>query len=252
MSLMELVKRVTQKKLDAGKKPEEEQLNLPMGMGFNKVMTISPVVFALVDDSLVTPPNARENIINSISSLKNGHGDRIAYRGYVNNGENGQEQYLQVTSNADDFESIWFTTLHRHYPQTMEDMEAFMGKGYGSGEREFNISRGMLESLGFEQKVLDKVFKNMDNLVYSREIGSEDYVAPVSCVETRIDSTDQESGMEQKTNFMLYSRMLANNVKEFLWISLEAEQTRDGKTSNEVHVDFMVGLKVDNKRISII
>ena len=252
MSLIDFAKRFTKKKMEQTEEKTNPKLDIPMGIDFGKVMTISPVVFALIDDSLVTAPSSRENIVTSLSSLKNNYGERVAFRAYINTGDKGQEQYLQVTTHSDDFECIWFTTLHRHYPQSMEDMEAFMGKGYGNGEREFNISRGMLESVGFDQKVLDKVFKNMDNLTYSREIGEGDYVAPIDCREVRMDSADRESGMEQKTNFMLYSRMLDSNVKEFLWISLEAEQTKNGNSSNEVHVDFMVGLKVDNKRISII
>lgn len=252
MSLFDFTRRFTQKKIDQSEAKSSNAPVLPMGIGFGKVVTISPIVFALVDDSLVTAPSARENMINSISSLRNTHGERLAYRGYVNTGDKGQEQYLQVTSNADDFEAIWFTTLHRHYPQSREDLDAFMGKGYGSGASEFNISRAMLEGVGYDAKVLDNVFKNLDNITYSREMGEGEYVAPVSCVEVRKDSADSESGIEQKTSFMLYSRMLESNVKEFLWISLEAEQTRNGQTSEEVHVDFMVGLKVDSKRISII
>ena len=252
MALMELFKRVAQKKVDVLLDKKDVSLKLPMGLDFGKVINISPVVFALIDDSLVTPPSARQNIITSLSSLKDKQGDRIAYRAYVSNGDNGQEQYFQVTANPDNFEGIWFTTMHRHYPQTSEELAAFMGKGFGSGESEFNISRAMLESVGYESKVLDKVFKNMDNLTYSREIGEGDYVAPMSGLETRMDSADKEEGVEQKTNFMLYSRVLDNKEKEFLWISLEAEQTRNGITSNEVHVDFMVGLNVNKNRISII
>ncbi len=252
MSFFELAKRITKKQVDNISNTPDTALKLPMGMDFGKVMNISPVVFALVDDSLVSAPDSRQNIITSISSLKDMSGTRLAFRAYVSNGDANQEQYLQVTANPNDFEAIWFTTLHRHYPQTMEELEAFQGKGFGSGDTTFTLARELLESVGIEQKILDKVYKNEDNLVYSREFEGDDYVAPIKSVETRMDSADQTKGMEQKNNFMLYSRMLDNKEKEFLWISLEAETTRNGQISNEVHVDFMVGLAVNKNRISII
>ena len=251
MSIFSFTKKVIEKKVE---QQTPKAYSIPMGLDLGKVFTISPVVFALVDDSLVMPTDSRENIICAVSSLKAGNGARVGYRAYVKKGDSDTEpeQYLQVTSDEADFECIWFTRLHRHYPQTTEDMEAFMGKGYGSGEREFNISRGMLEGLGFDTKVLDNVYKNEDTLVYTREIGDADYVSPIEQLETRVDSKDCESGLTQKSSFMLYSRILANGTKEFLWISLEVEQSKNGVKSDEVHVDFMVGLKVDSNRIKVI
>lgn len=226
-----------------------QDIKIPHNFQLGSVVKVSPVVFALKpQESLVQPINTEVNV-SAISSLKNKHGERTSFRAYVEQ-EDDKDAFFQVTNNPNS-PIVWFTHLYRFYPQTQEDMDAFMGLGYGNGDKEFPFNKSMLMDANVPEHKIELLLGNEEQLVFTRMWGDSDYLEPILEYETKKTDISSEKGIAQECRTMLYCRQLSDDSIEYLLISLEAEESKDGKVSNEVHVDFMIGCDIDVNRISI-
>jgi hypothetical protein len=219
-------------------------------------MQQSPLLRAAADGSLITPPEPGDIRIVAVSQLKLRQSGGL-YRYYLDTGDmEGDEKFLQVYQNpqGEVAEVLYCTQLARVIPETADDQDAYTGAaGYGLGDPGYTLWREQLADM-LDAATLDTVFGAADRVDYTRDAGAPDaqFVKPFEGRETRIDDADGTHGLRQQMYFMPYVRTLADGGREYLLITTEIVESVDGDTNRRgIHVDFVIGIPVEQERIVI-
>jgi hypothetical protein len=242
---------------------EAQDEDLPLGArigGFLRLQK-SPFIRAISDGSLIDMPTDAQSIIKAISRVKLDLSGSL-YRYYLQTGDlqtgdaNEKEIFLQVyvDERGQVSEAIYCTQLTRLIPETEEDQQIFMGlAGYGLGDKRYSLWRFQLEELGYVESDLQVIFGGDETIDYARDAGDleQDFLAPFTGSEIRLDDALGQHGLQQEIYFMPYKREVKGHT-EYLFITTELVKSKNGNSNQrEIHVDFMIGLPVELERIVI-
>lgn len=245
-------------KLGATEAPRTDQ-GLPLGARIGSVIQLqqSPLLRAAGDGSLIALPDAGDKRIVAVSQIRLKQSGGL-YRYYLDTGDlDAKEKFLQVYQDAQGqvAEVMYCTQLARVIPETVEDQEAYMGlAGAGLGDRSYTLWRGQLGEVGLDEADLDLVFGQRDGVDYWRDAGdpNAEFVTPFSGTETRLDDASGRTGLRQEMVFMPYVRELRGGGKEYLLITTEIISSVNGDASKRgIHVDFVIGIPVEQQRVVI-
>ena len=245
-------------KLGGADAPRTDQ-DLPLGARIGSLVRLqqSPLLGALANGSLIALPDADDGRIVAVSQIRLKQTGGL-YRYYLDTGDgNEKEKFLQVYQNAQGkvAEVMYCTQLARVIPETVEDQEAYMGlANAGLGDRSYTLWRAQLGDIGLDEADLDLVFGKDEGLDYWRDAGSDDeeFIAPFSGTETRIDNPSGSLGLRQEMYFMPYMRQLRDGGSEYLLITTEVISSVNGDASKRgIHVDFVIGIPVAQERVVI-
>jgi hypothetical protein len=231
---------------------------VPLGARIGSVVQIqmSPIIRAQANGSLIAMPAAADTRILAVSQIRL-QPDTELYRLYLDKGDDAaDEKFLQVFCGDDGrvAEVLYCTQLARVIPETADDQDAYTGAaGYGLGDAGYTLWREQLaDMLGAQE--LATVFGESDRLDYTRDAGNPDaqFVAPFKGRETRIDDADGVHGLRQEMYFMPYVRTLADGSREYLLITTEIVESVDGNANRRgIHVDFVIGIPMEQERIVV-
>lgn len=237
--------------------------DLPLGARIGSVVSLQQggLLRATAAGSLVRAPAAADTRILAISRLKLNLAGKV-YRYYLDNGDDqADEKFLQVYVDAQGqvAEVLYCSQLARVIPETVEDQQAYTGEqGYGLGDRSYTLWRAQLDAqldqLGLDEADLDLVFGQDEGVDYQRDAGNADaeFVQPFTGSETRIDDAGGSGGLKQDLYYMPYARELDGAGTEFLLITTEILRSVNGDASKRgIHVDFVIGIPVEQERIVI-
>lgn len=236
--------------------PADQQLPLGARIGSLVSLQQSPLLRASAAGSLIRMPNGGDTRILAISRIKLNLSGKL-YRYYLDKGDEADEKFLQVYVNeqGDVAEILYCTQLARVVPETVEDQEAYTGEaGYGLGDRSYTLWRAQLGDYGLDQQDLDAAFGAEEGLEYLRDAGNPDadFVAPFEGSETRVDDSAGQSGLQQQMYLMPYVRELDGAGREFLLITTEILRSVNGDAGKRgIHVDFVIGIPVEQERVVI-
>lgn len=231
---------------------------LPLGAKIGGLINfqLTPFVRASGAGSLVTPPNNNESIIRAIGHVKLDFPGNI-YRYYMATGDEGpeKEKFLQVVVDESGvvIETMYCSRITRFIPETVDDQNAFTGEGgAGLGQLTYTLWKDQLTDCGFAQSDLALALGDSDQIDFTRETGSGEFVAPFNGTEIRIDDAQGIHGVEEKIWFTPYVRVMSDGNQEHLLITTSVVNSRDGDAGQRsIHVDFMVGIILEKERISI-
>jgi len=234
----------------------DEGVPLDARIGSVVQMQQSPIIRAQANGSLIATPAAGDTRILALSQMRL-QPDTELYRIYLDKGdEDAKEKFLQVFCGDDGkvAEILYCTQLARVIPETADDQDAYTGQaGYGLGDQGYTLWREQLaDTLG--EAELASVFGDSDRLDYVRDAGgsSAAFVKPFEGREIRIDDAKGVHGLRQEIYFMPYVRELAGGGREYLLITTEIIESVDGDTSKRgIHVDFVIGIPMEQERIVI-
>lgn len=232
--------------------------DVPLGARIGSVVQIqmSPVIRAQTNGSLVAMPAAADTRILAVSQIRL-QPETELYRLYLDKGDDAaDEKFLQVFCGDDGkvAEVLYCTQLARIIPETADDQDAYTGMaGYGLGDEGYTLWREQLaDMLGAAE--LATVFGESDRVDYTRDAGAPDkqFVTPFKGRETRIDDAAGQRGLRQDMYFMPYVRQLADGSREYLLITTEIVESVDGDANRRgIHVDFVIGIPMEQERIVI-
>jgi hypothetical protein len=229
---------------------------LPLGARIGSVVGIqqSPLLRAVTDGSLIALPDADDTRIVAVSQIKLKQAGGL-YRYYLETGDrDDKEKFLQVYQNASGevSEIMYCTQLARVVPETVEDQEAYTGQsGSGLGDRSYTLWREQLDDANLD---LALIFGASEGLDYWRDAGDQQaqFVPPFTGTETRLDDAGGNTGLRQEMYFMPYVRQLRGGGNEYLLITTEIIHSVNGDRSKRgIHVDFVIGIPVEQQRIVI-
>lgn len=216
----------------------------------------SPVIRAQANGSLIAMPAPGDTRILAVSQMRL-QPDTELYRLYLDKGdEDAKEKFLQVFCGDDGkvAEILYCTQLARVVPETADDQDAYTGQaGHGLGDPGYTLWREQLADMLGEPE-LAAVFGDGERLDYVRDAGgsSAGFVQPFHGREIRIDDAQGVHGLRQELYFMPYVRELAGGGREYLLITTEIIESVDGDTSKRgIHVDFVIGIPMEQERIVI-
>lgn len=239
--------------------PQPEDRGLPLAARIGSLVEVqaSPLLRANANGSLVALPEAEDRRILAISQFKLSMAGRL-YRYYLAKGdEDEREKFLQlyVDEHGEVKEILYCTQLVRFIPTTAEDQDAFTGAdGCGLGDLQFSLWRSQLEESGADSAVLATAFGEQEALDFERDVGDPNagFVPPFTGTETRIDEASGMQGLKQELYFMPYARQLGDGSKEYLLVTTEILQSVNGDARKRgIHVDFVVGIPVEQERLVI-
>ena len=150
-------------------------------------------------------------------------------------------------------------TIANFDPETAEDQDAYTGvAGYGLGDQVYTLWREQLADMLSEAE-LAGVFGDSGRLDYVRDAGIRGpggadaaFVQPFKGREIRIDDAQGVHGLRQELYFMPYVRALAGGGREYLLITTEIIESVDGDTGKRgIHVDFVIGIPLEQERVVI-
>jgi hypothetical protein len=231
---------------------------VPLGARIGSVvqMQVSPIVRAQANGSLIAMPAAGDTRILAVSQMRL-QPDVELYRLYLDKGDDdADEKFLQVFCGDDGkvAEVLYCTQLARVIPETADDQDAYMGAaGCGLGDPSYTLWREQLADM-VDAATLESVFGAADRVDYARDAGAPDaqFVTPFKGRETRIDDAAGMRGLRQEIYFMPYVRSLADGTREYLLITTEIVESVDGDAGKRgIHVDFVIGIPVEQERIVI-
>ena len=239
----------------------DEGVPLDARIGSVVQMQQSPIIRAQANGSLIAMPAAGDTRILAVSQMRL-QPATFLYRLYLDKGdEDAKEKFLQVFCGDDGkvAEILYCTQLARVIPETADDQDAYTGQaGYGLGDQGYTLWREQLaDTLG--EAELAAVFGDGDRLDYVRDAGvrasggpNAAFVQPFTGREIRIDDPRGVHGLRQEIYFMPYVRELAGGGREYLLITTEIIESVDGDTSKRgIHVDFVIGIPMEQERIVI-
>lgn len=245
-------------KLGAATPPRADQ-DLPLGARIGSLLTLqqTPLIRAGADGSLIVPPEAADCRILAVSQLcLNLAGSLFRY--YLATGDqDGNEKFLQLYLDPQGrlAEVMYCTQLARVIPESVADQQAYTGElGAGLGERSYSLWRAQLSDAGWDPQALALVFGDGEELAYWRDGGDPQaaFVAPYTGTETRLDDADGRLGLRQELHFMPYARRLRGGGSESLLITTEIVHSVNGDASRRgIHVDFVIGIPLEQERIVI-
>lgn len=230
--------------------------NLPLGARIGSVVGIqqSPLLRAAGAGSLIALPAADDTRIVAVSQIQLKQSGGL-YRYYLETGDrDDQEKFLQVYQDASGevSEIMYCTQLARVIPESAEDQDAYTGRaGAGLGDRSYTLWREQLSDMDLD---LDLIFGASDGLDYWRDAGDPEvaYMPPFTGTEVRLDDASGHTGLRQDMYFMPYVRELRGGGHEYLLITTEIIHSVNGDGSKRgIHVDFVIGIPVEQQRIVI-
>jgi hypothetical protein len=234
----------------------DEGVPLDARIGSVVQMQASPIIRAQANGSLIAMLDAGDTRILAVSQLRL-QPDTELYRLYLDKGdEDAKEKFLQVFCGDDGkvAEIQYCTQLARIIPETADDQDAYTGQaGYGLGDQSYTLWREQLADM-LDDATLASVFGDSDRIDYVRDAGGRDaaFVQPFKGRETRIDDAQGIHGLRQEMYFMPYVRELAGGGREYLLITTEIIESVDGDAAKRgIHVDFVIGIPVEQERIVI-
>lgn len=242
-------------KLAANDAPRTDS-DLPLGARIGSVVGIqqSPLLRAVADGSLISLPDADDTRIVAVSQIKLKQSGGL-YRYYLETGDrDDKEKFLQVYQDASGAvsEIMYCTQLARVIPETVEDQEAYTGQsGCGLGDRSYTLWRDQLADASLD---LELIFGTGEGLDFWRDAGDPQasFVPPFTGTETRLDDAGGNTGLRQEMYFMPYVRQLRGGSNEYLLITTEIIHSVNGDRGKRgIHVDFVVGIPVEQQRIVI-
>jgi hypothetical protein len=231
---------------------------VPLGARIGSVVQLqcSPIIRAQANGSLIGMPDAGDTRILAVSQIRLVP-DTELYRLYLDKGDDdAKEKFLQVFCGDDGkvAEVLYCTQLARVIPETADDQDAYTGAaGYGLGDAGYTLWREQLADM-LDDATLATVFGAADRLDYTRDAGATDaaFVAPFKGREVRIDDAAGVHGLRQEMFFMPYVRALPDGGREYLLITTEIVESVDGDANRRgIHVDFVVGIPMEQERIVI-
>jgi hypothetical protein len=232
--------------------------DVPLGARIGSVVQIqmSPIIRAQTNGSLIAMPAAADTRILAVSQIRL-QPETELYRLYLDKGDDAaDEKFLQVFCGDDGkvAEVLYCTQLARIVPETADDQDAYTGgAGYGLGDAGYTLWREQLaDMLGAQE--LATVFGESDRVDYTRDAGGAEaqFVTPFKGRETRIDDAAGQHGLRQDMYFMPYVRQLADGSREYLLITTEIVESVDGDANKRgIHVDFVIGIPMEQERIVI-
>lgn len=230
-------------------KRSTQDSGLPLGGrigGYAKVDEAA-IFTATVLGSFVIAPSIGEAKITAISRVRlDGWPDEMGmFRYYLAKGDDGdKERFIQVvTRNGVVSEVVYFTSLTRLYPDSVDGLRYYSGElgdeGIGGTEWVFTRDdlKGLLTDAQFNDLPADKA-----EIAWNRAVGSGDHVLPVRGMENRIDDAVGDMGLRQELYIMPHERVLEGGLVEHLLVSLEVVKSHNGEPEKDVHVDFMIGI----------
>jgi hypothetical protein len=239
-----------------GEKRMDDGVPLDARIGSVVQMQASPVIRAQANGSLIGMPDASDTRILAVSQLRLQPATEL-YRLYLDKGdEDAKEKFLQVFCGDDGTvaDILYCTQLARIVPETADDQDAYTGQaGYGLGDQSYTLWREQLADM-LDEPTLATVFGDSDRLDYARDAGGRDaaFVQPFKGREIRIDDAQGVHGLRQEMYFMPYVRQLAGGGREYLLITTEIIESVDGDSAKRgIHVDFVIGIPVEQERIVI-
>lgn len=238
--------------------PEDQRLPLNARIGSMVTIQQGPLLRANTSGSLIALPQASDFRILAISRLKLNLSGKV-YRYYLDKGDDqADEKFLQVYVDAQGnvAEVMYCTQLARVIPETVEDQEAYTGeRGYGLGDRSYTLWRNQLGDYGLDEQDLNLVFGADEGIDFQRDAGDPgaEWVQPYQGGETRIDDAAGREGLQQDVYYMPYVRDLRGGAgPEFLLITTEIIRSVNGDSGKRgIHVDFVIGIPVEQERIVI-
>lgn len=244
--------------VDSINKESRADDDLPMGAKIGSLLNIQLAPFLQASDagSLITEPTDSDCIIKSIGHVKLDFPGNI-YRYYLSTGDvgNEDEKFLQVIINDQNevIETMYCSRIVRYIPETEDEQNAFTGEwGVGLGQLTYTLWNDQLSDCGIVESKITHALNGAEQLNFTREIGTGDFVRPFDGTEVRIDDAQGIHGVEEKIWFSPYARSLTNGSSEHLLITTSVVNSRDGDNSKRsIHVDFMVGIIIEKERISI-
>lgn len=232
----------------------DEGVPLDARIGSVVQLQASPIIRAQANGSLVKMPDAGDARILAVSQMRLEPRTEL-YRLYLDKGdEDAKEKFLQLFC-ADDgkvAEILYCTQLARVIPETADDQDAYTGQaGYGLGDAGYTLWREQLADM-LDEASLATVFGDSERLDYARDAGGDAFVQPFKGREIRIDDARGVHGLRQELYFMPYVRALADGGREYLLITTEVIESVDGDSSKRgIHVDFVIGIPMEQERIVI-
>lgn len=242
-------------KLVANEAPRTDG-DLPLGARIGSVVGIqqSPLLRAAGAGSLIALPDASDTRIVAVSQIRLKQSGGL-YRYYLETGDrDDKEKFLQVYQNASGevSEIMYCTQLARVIPETAADQDAYTGQsGAGLGDRSYTLWRQQLDHLDLD---LDLIFGASDGLDFWRDAGDPEtpFMPPFTGTEVRLDDASGSNGLRQDMYFMPYVRELSSGGHEYLLITTEVIHSVNGDPSKRgIHVDFVIGIPVEQQRIVI-
>lgn len=216
----------------------------------------SPVIRAQANGSLIAMPDAGDTRVLAVSQMRL-QPDTELYRLYLDKGdEDAKEKFLQIFCGDDGkvAEILYCTQLARVIPETADDQDAYTGQaGQGLGDAGYTLWREQLADM-LNAAELASVFGDGERIDYARDAGSPGaaFVQPFKGREIRIDDARGAQGLRQEMYFMPYVRELAGGGREYLLITTEIIESVDGDSSKRgIHVDFVIGIPMEQERIVI-
>jgi Protein of unknown function (DUF2491) len=232
--------------------------DLPLGARIGSLVTLqqSPLIRASSNGSLIAMPAAGDTRIVAVSQVRLNMAGGL-FRYYMATGDtDGKEKFIQLFRDGQGqiAEIMYCTQLARIIPETAEDQDAYTGAaGSGLGDPSYTLWREQLADQ-FDEADLAAIFGDSDHLDYRRDAGDghADFVAPFTGSEIRIDDAAGAHGLQQELYFMPYVRDLQDGSHEYLLITTEIVNSVDGDTSRRaIHVDFVIGIPVEQARLTI-
>jgi hypothetical protein len=216
----------------------------------------SPVIRAQANGSLIAMPDAGDTRVLAVSQMRLQPATEL-YRLYLDKGDvDAKEKFLQIFCGDDGkvAEILYCTQLARVIPETADDQDAYTGQaGHGLGDAGYTLWREQLADM-LNAAELASVFGDGERIDYVRDAGSPDtaFVQPFKGREIRIDDAQGAHGLRQEMFFMPYVRQLAGGGREYLLITTEIIESVDGDAAKRgIHVDFVIGIPVEQERIVI-
>lgn len=260
MSIIELGKRIAQKHLAqrSQERLERQDEGLPYGARIGSLLEVPRSSFALLEGSLLTVPGSAQAAIEAVSRIRvDSDASLELWRLYTHTGEpsTGKGQaFLQVlTRQGAPVEAVFYQQLLRLIPATEEEQSAYQGHGYGLGSLEYCLGRDLLSKCELDEKQINTLLGARRVLVFARDTPvNSPYIHPYTATENRLDEPFGMKGQRQRMVFMPYARALGDDQSESLFISFNVVQTRDGRVSPAVHVDFSVGLALEPQKLKVL
>jgi hypothetical protein len=251
------VRGIAEKKgVAEGEARMDEGVPLDARIGSVVQLQASPIIRAQANGSLIGMPDAGDTRILAVSQMRLQPATEL-YRLYLDKGdEDAQEKFLQVFCGDDGkvAEILYCTQLARVIPETADDQDAYTGQaGYGLGDAGYTLWREQLADT-LDAATIATAFGDSERLDYVRDAGGPDatFVQPFKGREIRIDDARGVHGLRQEMYFMPYVRALAGGGREYLLITTEIIESVDGdSTKRGIHVDFVIGIPVEQERIVI-
>jgi len=238
---------------------EQQDLGLPMQARIGSLVSLqlSPLLRANTSGSLIALPDEADTRIVAISQMQLTMSGRL-YRYYLATGDNeGEEKFLQLyaDSQGEVKEILYCSGLVRVVPESTADQDVYTGtKGSGLGDRNYSVWREQLRQVGLEESTLELAFGSEEAIDYQRDAGdaNEDFVPPYTGTETRLDDAQGMNGLKQQLYYMPYVRELREGGKEYLLVTTEIVQSVKGDARKRgIHVDFVVGIPVEQERLVV-